>query len=98
MRPVDLANYAPGEIASPYGPTCMRLIHGALDPVASLIEWSVGRHVIPASPIDQMPRQSVGPLIVDLQLLAQHIERDGYAGLVFLPLPPACVARPIVFH
>ena len=97
MRPVDLTNYVPGEVASAYGPTCLRLIHGALDPVSSLLEWSRSRRVVPASPDDPMPQQT-GPVVVDLQLLAQHVERDGYAGLVFLPLPAACVARPIVFH
>ena len=83
MHPVQIENYEPGEIASPFGGTVHHLF-GAIDPVASLLEWAGERRVIPISPDDEPYFSPVGSVITSLNVLQKHVETKGYAGLAYL--------------
>ena len=97
MHPVQIADFEPGEIASPFGGT-VRYLLGSLDPVASLLEWAGDRNLVPISPDDEPCVSQTGSLVTSFYCLKKHVETNGYPGLVFVDNPTTCDSSAIVFH
>ena len=86
MRPVDLANHAPGHVLTRASASVLASIE-PLDGLA-LMEWASDRNAFPVSPTDDarhtLPGQVLRP---DIRQLAAHFAKFGHIGLFLVPSP-----------
>ena len=89
MRPIDLANRAPGHVLSLISASAS-LLAGieSLDGLASLMEWASDQHSFPVAPTDDARHTAPGQVLrPDIRRLAEHFSKFGHVGLLLIACP-----------